>query len=97
VAVYGPSELYQGYVLQMGDEVRSLRGGPGVVSQAVGSESLRVRVMEPSTCDAIVEFVAGPGTLWVIRFDDVREASVTQVEVMESGPGLTRAADLDCP
>jgi hypothetical protein len=53
--------------------------------------------MEPSTCDAIVEFVAGPGTLWVIRFDDVREASVTQVEVMESGPGLTRAADLDCP
>jgi hypothetical protein len=97
VAVYGPSDLYRDYVLQIGEADRSLRGGPGVVSQEVGSESLRVRVLERSTCDPIVEFVAGPGTLWVIRFRDVREATVTQVETMEAGPALTRQAGTHCP
>jgi hypothetical protein len=97
VGVYGPPELYQEYVLQVGNDVRSLRGAPGVVSQEVETERLTVRVVEPATCEVILEFVADPGTLWVIRFHDVREASVTQVETMESGPGLGREVDLDCP
>lgn len=101
VAVHTPADWVapQEMSLEVGNQAWSITvdGGPGVMVHDL-SEVALVRLVGVEDCHAYAAFQAAPGSFYSIRFADDGSVSVEEVEMMETGPGLTKrdGGSTDC-
>jgi hypothetical protein len=103
VTLTGPRDWLapQDYVLEVGTHGWPIQAGAGggVVSVEVApDERVTVRLVQPQGCNAIVEFEALDGSIWVIRFaaDGTPNVEDWTGQGVNDGPALTEGRRSDC-
>jgi hypothetical protein len=100
VAVGGEvvSSTGESLVLEIGGRAWRLTPGGGGVASATADQPGLVRVVRPSDCRTLIEFIALPDSMHVLTFDPSGEISAeTWRGSLDAGPSLADEVPTDCP
>jgi hypothetical protein len=92
-ADWGPDQEYR---LEIGDgQWRVVPGSGGGVAAVETGETVRVRLLDASSCGVLISFAAEPGSRHLITVTD-DGATSREVEELDAGPALEPSDQEDC-